>query len=189
MEVHYIEWHIVPVPARPLPRDLDARRSTGRSPTAPRRAFLTRNEDDTLHLRQVTVWESRADHERWWFSDELSALRQEALKYYHKPVDQHWHAQVADARASQAVQRPARLDGGSSRQATSSQAARRAARRANDSPPTSTRIRDISPRSPASARPSARVAAQTRRSGRRRVGRRGRRGRRAASAARGRAAG
>ena len=42
-------------------------------------AFLTRNEDDTLHLRQVTVWESRADHERWWFSDELSALRQEAL--------------------------------------------------------------------------------------------------------------
>ena len=43
------------------------------------------------------MWESRADHERWWFSDELSALRQEALAYYHKPVDQHWHAQVADA--------------------------------------------------------------------------------------------
>ena len=45
----------------------------------------------------MTVWESRADHERWWFSDELSALRQEALSYYHKPVDQHWHARVAEA--------------------------------------------------------------------------------------------
>ena len=26
-----------------------------------------------------------------------SALRQQALAYYHKPVDQHWHARVADA--------------------------------------------------------------------------------------------
>ena len=73
------------------------RRSTARSPSAPAARHLTRDEDDPLHFRQVTIWESRADHERWWFSDEISALRQEAIELYHKPVDQHWHAQVADA--------------------------------------------------------------------------------------------
>ena len=96
-EVHYIEWHVAPwrrdafleiwTPA------LDRALAYGA-----KAAFMTRNEDDTLHLRQTTVWESRADHERWWFSDELSALRQAALSYYHKPVDQHWHARVAEAK-------------------------------------------------------------------------------------------
>jgi heme-degrading monooxygenase HmoA len=96
MEVHYIEWHITPFRAdrwfeiwRPA---LDRALAHGA-----RGAFITRNEDDPLHFRQVTVWESRVDHERWWFSDELSVLRQEALAYYHKPVEQHWHAQVGDA--------------------------------------------------------------------------------------------
>jgi hypothetical protein len=96
MEVHYIEWHIVPfrrdafieiwTPA--LERAL-AYGATG--------AFITRNEDDTLHLRQTTFWENRDDQQRWWFSDELSALRQAGLKYFHKPVDQHWHVRVAEA--------------------------------------------------------------------------------------------
>lgn len=96
-EVHYIEWHVTPwrrdafleiwTPA------LDRALAYGA-----KAAFMTRNEDDTLHLRQTTVWDSRADHERWWFSDELSALRQAALSYYHKPVDQHWHARVAEAK-------------------------------------------------------------------------------------------
>jgi hypothetical protein len=96
MEVHYVEWHIVP-----WRRDrfleiwspaLDRALAYGA-----KNAFLTRNIDDTLHIRQVTTWEDRADHERWWFSDELAALRQKALPCYHKPVDQHWHAQVANA--------------------------------------------------------------------------------------------
>jgi heme-degrading monooxygenase HmoA len=96
MEVHYVEWHVTPFRAdrwfeiwRPA---LDRALAQGA-----RAAFITRNEDDPLHFRQVTVWESRADHERWWFSDELSVLRQEMLALYHKPVEQHWHAQVADA--------------------------------------------------------------------------------------------
>ena len=96
MEVHYIEWH-----CNPFRRDrfleawspaLDRALAYGA-----RSAILTRSEDDPLHIRQVTVWQSRADHERWWFSDELSALRQNALKYFHKPVEQHWHALAADA--------------------------------------------------------------------------------------------
>lgn len=96
MEVHYVEWHIVPWRRdrfveiwRPA---LDRALAYGA-----KGAFMTRNIDDTLHIRQVTIWEDRADQERWWFSDELSALRQDALELYHKPIDQHWHAQVADA--------------------------------------------------------------------------------------------
>jgi heme-degrading monooxygenase HmoA len=96
LEVHYIEWHITPFRRdafleiwRPA---LDRALAFGA-----RSAFLTRNEDDTLHIRQVTVWESRADQERWWASDELSALREQAMTYYHKPVEQHWHAQIANA--------------------------------------------------------------------------------------------
>jgi heme-degrading monooxygenase HmoA len=95
-EVHYIEWHVTP-----FRRDrflegwkpaLDRALAYGA-----RSAILTRNEDDTLHIRQVTVWESRADHERWWFSDEVSAMRQSVFSWYHKPIDAHWHAQVASA--------------------------------------------------------------------------------------------
>jgi len=96
MEVHYIEWHVVP-----FRRDrfleiwtpaLDRALAYGA-----RSAYLSRNEDDPLHIRQVTEWDSRADQERWWFSDELSVLRQESLKYFTKPIDGHWHAKIADA--------------------------------------------------------------------------------------------
>jgi hypothetical protein len=96
MEAHYVEWHVVPFRAdrwfaiwRPA---LDRALAYGA-----RGAYLTRNEDDPLHFRQITLWDSRADHELWWFSDELTALRQEMFPLYHKPIDQHWHAQVADA--------------------------------------------------------------------------------------------
>jgi heme-degrading monooxygenase HmoA len=95
-EVHYIEWHITPYRRdafleiwRPA---LDRALAFGAH-----NAFVTRNEDDPLHLRQVTVWDSRADQERWWASDELSALREQAMAYYHKPVVGVWHTNVADA--------------------------------------------------------------------------------------------
>ena len=96
IEVHYVEWHIVP-----FRRDrflgiwgpaLDRALAFGALG-----AFMTRNEDDPLHIRQVTLWADRSDHERWWFSDELSTLRREALPIFHKPIEQHWHAQIADA--------------------------------------------------------------------------------------------
>ena len=45
----------------------------------------------------MTLWENRADQEAWWFSDELISMRQEALNYYGKPIDAHWHARIADA--------------------------------------------------------------------------------------------
>lgn len=96
MDVHYIEWHVVPFRRdrflgiwRPA---LDRALAHGA-----RGAFLTRNEDDPLHIRQVTMWNNRDDQQRWWFSDEISMLREEALAYFHKPVEQHWHTEVANA--------------------------------------------------------------------------------------------
>ena len=96
MEVHYIEWHLAP-----FRRDqfleiwtpaLDRALAHGA-----RAAFLSRNEDDPLHVRQVTEWDNRADQERWWYSEELAAMRQDAHSFYAKPIDQHWHAKIADA--------------------------------------------------------------------------------------------
>ena len=96
IEVHYVEWHVVPFRRDRFLRiwrpALDRALAFGA-----RGAFLSRNEDDPLHIRQVTFWTDRADHERWWFSYELSTLRREAHPLYIKPIDQHWHAQILDA--------------------------------------------------------------------------------------------
>jgi heme-degrading monooxygenase HmoA len=95
-EVNFIEWHVTPfrrdrfleiwLPA------LDRALAFGA-----RSCFLTRNQEDPLHLRQVSVWESHADFERYWASDELSALRQEAMQYFQKPVYPVWHTLLVDA--------------------------------------------------------------------------------------------
>ena len=58
---------------------------------------MTRNIDDPLHFRQVSVWDDKSDFDNYWASDDLVALRQAALSYYHKPVYPVWHALVAEA--------------------------------------------------------------------------------------------
>ena len=61
-------------------------------------AYLTRNHEDPLHFRQVTHWTSREDFERYWASDEITALREEAVNYFNKPVLPVWHTIAAEAR-------------------------------------------------------------------------------------------
>jgi quinol monooxygenase YgiN len=95
-EVNYIEWHVTPfrrdrfleiwLPA------LDRALAFGA-----RSCFLSRNEEDPLHFRQVSVWDDHADFDRYWASDEISGLRQEALRYYHKPVYPIWHTMTSEA--------------------------------------------------------------------------------------------
>ncbi len=36
---------------------------------------LTRSIDDPLSFQQTSVWESRADFERYWFSEEIEEAR------------------------------------------------------------------------------------------------------------------
>ena len=42
------------------------------------------------------MWESREDFERYWFSDELVDLREQALNYYNKPLSPRWHFLTAE---------------------------------------------------------------------------------------------
>ena len=96
MYVNNIDWHITPFRAndwiivwRPA---LDRALAYGAST-----CYLTRNVDDPLHFRQVSVWEDMEDFENYWASDEVTQLRQDALKYFHKPVLPNWHTLAAEA--------------------------------------------------------------------------------------------
>ena len=95
MHVNFIDWRIHPFRAdrwyelwRPA---LDRALAFGASS-----CYLTRDADDPLHFRQVSVWDSPDDFERYWFSDEISAMREDALNYFNKPVYPTWYSVVAD---------------------------------------------------------------------------------------------
>ena len=92
-EVCYIDWHVTPFRAdrfleiwTPAAARVLAFGATSWS--------LTRSIDDPLHIRQTAVWESHDDFERYWYSDEVSAAREEAINYYGKPVLPDWHSLV-----------------------------------------------------------------------------------------------
>ncbi|MEK6251607.1 MAG: hypothetical protein AABM43_06625 [Actinomycetota bacterium] len=92
-EVCYIDWHVTPFRAdrfleiwTPAAARVLAFGATSWS--------LTRNIDDPLHIRQAAVWESHDDFERYWYSEETTAAREEAINYYGKPVLPVWHSLV-----------------------------------------------------------------------------------------------
>ena len=94
--VNFIEWHVHPFRAdrwfeiwRPA---LDRARAFGATSCR-----LTRNGEDPLHFRQESTWRSKEDFERYWYSDEISALRESALDCFNKPVLPVWHSIVGDA--------------------------------------------------------------------------------------------
>jgi len=93
--VNFIEWHTHPFRSDRWyaiwQASLDRARAYGASTS-----YLTRNTDDPLHFRQVTHWKNKDDFERFWASDEISGLRQEAFNYFNKPVAYVWHQLVAD---------------------------------------------------------------------------------------------
>jgi len=105
MHVNYIEWHTTPFRAdrwleiwRPA---LDRALAFGAGAS-----MLTRDGDDPLHFRQISTWENQDDFERYWASDEIAALRETALSYYHKPVTITWHTLNVDAAAALATELP-----------------------------------------------------------------------------------
>ncbi len=96
MHVCNIDWHVTPFRAeewfRAWSPALDRALAAGASA-----CYLTRNVDDPLHFRQVSVWSDKNDFETYWASDEISSLRQDAMSYYHKPLLPNWHSLVAEA--------------------------------------------------------------------------------------------
>ena len=93
-EVNIIDWHINPFRAdRWYKVWMPALR---RAPSFGAKSYsLTRAEDDHLHFVQTTIWENRADFERFWSSDEVSRARQDALDLFNKPVLPGWHVLLA----------------------------------------------------------------------------------------------
>ena len=93
-EVNVVNWHINPFRADRwyaiwMP-------ALERAPSFGARSFsLTRNEEDPLHFRQASLWDSHDDFERYWYSDEISGLREEAVNYYAKPLLPVWHTLIA----------------------------------------------------------------------------------------------
>ena len=96
-EVNVVNWHINPFRADRwyeiwMP-------ALERAPSFGATSFtLTRSEDDHLLFVQTTVWESRADWDRFWTSDEVAAAREATINYYNKPVLPVWHVLIAAER-------------------------------------------------------------------------------------------
>lgn len=93
-EVNIIDWHVTPFRAERwyegwLPA---VERSLGFGATA---YALTRSEDDPLHFRQTTHWESRDDFDRYWSSEEIGRAREAIMAYYAKPLLPTWHQLIA----------------------------------------------------------------------------------------------
>jgi heme-degrading monooxygenase HmoA len=96
--VNYIDWHTHPFRAERwletwLPA-LDRALAFGA-----RSCYLTRSIDDPLLFRQVSVWDSKDDFERYWASDEIRTMREAGLNYFNKPLLPSWHSVTAEAHA------------------------------------------------------------------------------------------
>jgi hypothetical protein len=93
-EVCTLNWHVAPFRAD---RWLDLwQPAAARMPAFGAKSWsLIRSIDDPLRFQQSSFWESRADFERYWFSDEISAAREAALNYFNKPLLPSWHSIVA----------------------------------------------------------------------------------------------
>lgn len=93
-EVCTLHWNIAPLRAD---RWLDAwEPAAARMPAFGARSWsLTRSVDDPLSFTQTSVWDSREDFERYWFSDEIAAARERVIGYYDLPLLPAWHTLVA----------------------------------------------------------------------------------------------
>lgn len=56
---------------------------------------IYRSVEDPLIFRQVTVWSDKQDFERYWYSEELSAHREEIIDLYVKPLLPIWCTPIA----------------------------------------------------------------------------------------------
>jgi quinol monooxygenase YgiN len=93
-EVCTLDWHIAPFRAD---RWLDIwEPAAARMPAFGAKSWsLTRSIDDPLAFQQTSVWESRADFERYWYSEEIEAARAAAIDLYDLPILPTWHTLVA----------------------------------------------------------------------------------------------
>ena len=92
-EVCTLDWHIAPFRAD---RWLDLwEPAAARMPAFGAKSWsLIRSTDDPLAFRQTSVWENRADFERYWFSDEIEKARAAVIDLYNIPLLPVWHTLI-----------------------------------------------------------------------------------------------
>ena len=79
LEIVYIEWHVNPFRAERWYEIWEP--GAARAMAFGAKGWsLTRDTEDPLHFRQASIWENHDDFERYWYSDEVSALREEAAQ-------------------------------------------------------------------------------------------------------------
>jgi hypothetical protein len=93
-EVCTLEWHVAPFRAD---RFLDLwEPAAAKMPAYGAKTWsLTRSIDDPLAFTQSAVWESRADFERYWYSEEIEAARAAIIGFYDIPLLPAWHTILA----------------------------------------------------------------------------------------------
>ena len=91
LEVCVLNWHISPLRGQ---RWLDAWLPAAEKCTAygAKSWTLIRNNDDPLAYQQAMVWESHADFERYWFSQEIAEAREQVIDLYVIPLIPAWHS-------------------------------------------------------------------------------------------------
>jgi hypothetical protein len=89
-----LDWHIAPLRGDSW---LDAWEPAAALCTAfgAKSWSLTRAVDDPLSFRQSSLWESRSDFERYWFSEEIEKARAACIDLYDIPLLPSWHTLLA----------------------------------------------------------------------------------------------
>jgi hypothetical protein len=90
VEVCRLDWHIAPLRAD---RWLDVwEPAAAKMPAYGAKSWsLTRGVDDPLAFQQTSLWDRRADFERYWFSEEIEAARAATIDLYDIPMLPSWH--------------------------------------------------------------------------------------------------
>jgi hypothetical protein len=93
-EVCTLDWHIAPLRAD---RWLDVWEPAIAKCAAygAKSWSLIRSVDDPLHFTQTMVWESRADFERYWYSDEIAKAREDSIAWFGILLLPEWHTLLA----------------------------------------------------------------------------------------------
>jgi heme-degrading monooxygenase HmoA len=93
-EVCRLDWHVAPFRAD---RFLDLwEPAAERMPAYGAKSWsMIRSVDDPLAIQQTSVWESRADFERWWFSEEIEHARAAIIDLHDLPILPSWHTLLA----------------------------------------------------------------------------------------------
>jgi hypothetical protein len=56
---------------------------------------LTRADDNPLYFQQTMIWESKADFERYWYSQEIAEARETVVNWYSIPLLPEWHTLIS----------------------------------------------------------------------------------------------